>query len=1119
MECPKCLTNNPDTRKFCRKCGNKLLLICPQCSFENIPGDNFCGECGLDLQKPSETLKELSFDEKIDKIQRFLPQGITEKILSQRGKIEGERKQVTVMFCDLIGFTPLVETLGPEEAYNMMDQIYEILIHKVHEFEGTVNEMTGDGVMALFGAPIALEDAPQRAIKSAMAIHRELTKFNEKQKEQNLPSLKMRIGINTGPVVVGTLGNDLRVEFKAVGDTVNIASRIEALAESGTTYVSADTFNLAAGLFRFESLGEKKIKGKKEPVQIYRVITTSGRRTRFDVSAERGLTTLIGRDRELDLLLDSFERSKKGTGQAISILAEAGVGKSRLLYEFRKRVSNEDITFLEGKCLSYSRNVAYHPLIDILKANFNIQDGDVDSVVKEKVSAGLKALNADEKSSLPYLLEILSVKETGFNITMMSPEAKRERMVEAAKSITILGANFRPLIIAFEDLHWIDNSSEGYLKFLLESISGSRILLIFTYRPEFVHTWGGKSYHSQINLNRLSNKESLSMVYNILGTNQVDKSLEEMILNKTEGIPFFIEEYIKSLRNLNIIQKEKTRFYLADNIQSISIPSTIQDVIMARVDSLPEGAKNVLQAGSAVEREFSYDLIKHVVDTPEKELLSHLSALKDAELVYERGIYPETTYIFKHAFTRDVVYESILDKRKKTLHEKIGCVLVELFGENIVDYYEVIAKHYIESEKYEKAAEYSKLASNKALRSVSLNDVIGFLDQQIFCLEKLRQTEEVQKKIIDARTTLGLFYYQVTNMKKAMEAIDTITELTIKLDYKKGLSKLYTVIGIAKFWFEEDVLAAIANLKKAIAVSEQINDYISLTLSNFQMGNVLLYNSEFEKAAIHYQNAIDLSIAINSSWGETSLKALKSAFLDVYSGQIGISQKNSTEALKYAEQSGDIYSKAFGYVAYGTCLFWKGFLKDAVRYLINGIDLSNKINLSMMELSGHSVIADVYYHLNQYHKSIEHCTKGIIICDKQNFCKSASFDLQIRRTKANILNKQENIDINALLNKIDKITLNIHKIYAIYSIGEILLNIDSRIEESEMWIKKAIELSDSKKLRLFLAMSNVLYAEFFKKNGNITKAKKKYQTAIKIFSECGADGWVEKTEKDLASVK
>jgi len=369
MKCPKCQFEIPEGLTFCGRCGAKLEKACPKCNFVNPFDYSYCGKCGHDLTLPSKPIpKELSFDEKLAKIQRYLPEDLTQKILAQRDKIEGERKQVTVMFCDMEGFTSLTEKLGSEQMYSIMDEVYEILIHKVHDYEGTVNELTGDGIMALFGAPIALEDAPQRAIRSALAIHREINKFSEQLKsEKRIPSIKMRIGINTGPVIVGTLGNDLRVEFKAVGDTVNLASRMEGLADPGTTYVTEDTFKLTEGFFRFEALGEKQIKGKEEPVKVYQVIAPSTRRTKFDVSAERGLTLFIGRERELELLLDGFERAKLGKGQAFSIISEAGVGKSRLLYEFRKAVADEDVNFLEGKCLSYSRGVAYHPVIDILK--------------------------------------------------------------------------------------------------------------------------------------------------------------------------------------------------------------------------------------------------------------------------------------------------------------------------------------------------------------------------------------------------------------------------------------------------------------------------------------------------------------------------------------------------------------------------------------------------------------------------------------------------------------------------------------------------------------------------------------------------------------------------------
>ena len=732
MKCPECQFDNREGAKFCNECGYKFELTCPECGATNRVGSKFCDECGSKLSLPIEQApKDLSFDEKLIKIQKYLPKGLTEKILSQKDRIEGERKQVTVMFCDMEGFTPLSELLGIEEAYSVIDRVYEILIHKVHDYEGTVNEMTGDGIMALFGAPAALEDAPQRAIRSSLAIHREMSKFNDqlKHEKKDIPPIKMRIGIHTGPVVVGTVGNDLRVEFKAVGDTVNLASRMEGQAQPGTTYITEDTFKLTEGLFRFEGLGQRVIKGKQEPVNVYRAIAPSTMRARFDVSAEQGLTPFAGRERELELLLDGFERSKTGRGQAFSIMSEAGVGKSRLLYEFRKAVASEDVTFLEGRCLSYSRAVAYHPVIDILKANFDIHEGDGDFEIREKVKRGLKVLGVDDISTLPYLLELLAVKDSGIDKIPMSPEAKKGRIMEVFKQIAFKGSEIRPLILAFEDLHWIDKSSEELLKYVLESIPGARILLIFTYRPEFVHTWGAKSYHNQIMLNRLSNRESLIMVSYLLDTEELVRDVEEFILEKTEGIPFFIEELIKSLKDLKIIEREDNRYRIAKDIKEAIIPATIQDVIMTRVDSLPQETKGLLQIISAVGRESSYELIKRVTELTEQELLPHLSVLKDSELLYERGIYPQSTYIFKHALTQEVAYDSLLLKRRKEIHEKIGTAIEALYQGRLEEHYELLAYHYARSANTDKAVEFLDLANQKAMRINAMEEAKTYFDK------------------------------------------------------------------------------------------------------------------------------------------------------------------------------------------------------------------------------------------------------------------------------------------------------------------------------------------------------------------------------------------------------
>jgi len=933
MKCPKCGFKNQESAKFCNECGNKLEVACPECGKINPLGSKFCNECGHDLSLPSEpSPRDLSLDEKLAKIQRYLPKGLTEKILAQRGKIEGERKQVTVIFCDMEGFTALSERLGPEEAYSVMDQVYEILIHKVHDYEGTVNEMTGDGIVALFGAPIALEDAPQRAIRSSLAIHWEMARFRDriKQEGKGIPPLVMRIGIHTGPVVVGTLGNDLRVEFKAVGDTVNLASRMEELAEPGTTYVTEETFRLTEGLFRFEALGEKEVKGREEPVAVYRAIAPSTRRTRFDVSAERGLTPFVGRERELELLLDGLERSKAGRGQAFSIMAEAGVGKSRLLYEFRKAVANEDVTFLEGRCLSYSRGVAYHPVIDILKSNFDIHEGDGDFDIKEKVKRGLKILGADEASTLPYLLELLTVKDSGIDKIPMSPEVRKDRIIEALRRIVLKGSEIRPLIMAFEDLHWIDKSSEDQLKHLLESIPGARILLIFTYRPEFVHTWGAKSFHSQVTLSRLSNRESLAMVTNLLGTEDIERDLEEFILEKTEGVPFFIEELIKSLKELKIIEREDNRYRITKDIKEVTIPATVQDVIMARVDSLPEEMKGLLQTVSVVGRESSYDLIKRVTGLTEQELLSQLSVLKESELLYERGIYPQSTYIFKHALTQEVAYNSLLLKRRKEIHEGIGRAMEALYPDRLEQHYELLAFHYGRSANTDKAVDYLDLANQKASKVHAMEEAKAYFDEAMGHLDTLPETEENRQRRISLLVNQGIVFLLLFKSPEYYDLLTRYEPVARGLGNPELLGAFYARLGHCEYSFGH-CDEAIQRLTKAAELAEASGNveeagyaYVFWEFSHFDRG-------DYDRVLALKEDVLrTMEQRFNLRWHTYALSVASRACSCL--GRWNEAVEEAQKALSVAEEFSDNSLISWSAWNLSIAYTWKGDLARAVEY-------------------------------------------------------------------------------------------------------------------------------------------------------------------------------------------
>ena len=1122
MRCTKCDFENPDDAQFCIECGHPLEFRCPQCNAVTPVSGKFCKSCGQNLSKPDiPASRDLSFEEKLDKIQKYLPKGLTEKILSQRDRIEGEHKQVTVMFCDLEGFTPLVERIGADEAFEVMDKVYELLIHAVRDYDGTINEMKGDGIIALFGAPIALEDASQRAIHSALAIHRQLAIFNDelKAEKKDIPALKMRIGIHSGPVVVGTLGNDLRVEFKAVGDTVNLAARMEQLAEPGTTYITQDTFKLTEGLFRFEALGERPIKGKDQPVTVYQVITTSSRRTRFDVNAERGLTPLVGRERELEILLDGFETVKSGRGQAISIVAEAGVGKSRLLYEFRKSIENEDITLLEGKCLSYARNVAYHPIIDILKAYFRIDDRDTESDIKPKAITILEDTGIELPSTLPYLLDLLSVKDSGIEQLNISPESKKERVVESLQRTILKGSEQRPLIMIFEDLHWIDNATEALLKDILASIPGSRVFLLFSYRPEFVQTWGGKSYHNQLHLNRLSNRECLTMLSYLLGSEDIEEDLKELVLTKTEGIPFFIEEFVKSLVNLEIIEK-RDKFCLVKDFQSLAIPSTIQDMIMARVDSLPESAKEVLQAGSVIEREFPLDILKQVVNFPEPELMSNLSLLKDSELLYERGVYPDSIFIFKHALTREVVYDSVLSNRKKGLHQKTGEALEKVHQQQIEEHYESLVEHLINSEDYAKAAKYANLASIKARRSFLQHEAIEFQKKQIHSFEKLNQTDEIQEETIKARILLGQYYTNMNWHVDAKKAVEPVEKLSRQPGYKKYLSQILALYGFYYMNVEGNSRKSLECLENALRDAEEADDDRSRYVAYSYYGWVLWAVGEFKRSLEYWTKSAEYELG--QRYASVFQRKTHSSLIYFYTGKIDLSFQISSDTLKLAEDSGLDGTRIAATL--NTCLgmsyLGKRDLNSAVHYLQKGSDLNLKLRGPAWYIWSNILLAETYFELGDFQLAENHYENTIQTSEQSKLIPKYHHVAVIGQALARVKSGKPDLDLDLLQRVAEPEDVRVFSGLKARLMGEILLHLgDQYVSEAEMWIQKAIFCNSEIGMRFYLARDHALYSDFYRHQNNLPQAREHLTKAIDIMKECGADGWVAKYEKEFELIK
>ncbi len=826
----------------------------------------------------------------------------------------------------------------------------------------------------------------------------------------------------------------------------------------------------------------------------------------------------MGRERELELLLEGFKRAKEGRGQIFSIVAEAGIGKSRLAYEFRKAVAKEELTFLEGRCLSYGRGMAYRPVIDILKSNFDIQEREGEEEINRKVREELKALQADENPHLPYLLELLSVRDSDIDKILLSPDARKDRIAEAFKWILLKKAESRPLVILSEDLQWMDKSSRDTLRSLMEVVPGARILIILTYRPEFIPTWGGNSYHSQIALTRLSSRESLAMVSQLLGSKSLSRELEELILEKTDGVPLFIEEFIRSFKDLKIMEMKNHEYQLAKGPQAAAVSSTIHDVIMARVDSQPEEARELLQTASVIDREFSHEMIKRASDLPEQDLISSLSTLKNAGLLCGRDISPRSSYVFKHALTREAVYDFLPTKRKKQLHGRIGRAVEDLYRNNLAEYADILSEHFIKSENYEKAAEFARLAGKKARQRSAYHDVVSYTYKEIFCLEKLPESEAVRKEIMDARITLANYCMQLNDPVEAYEVVSPIADLALRLNYRKGLPSIYMAIGSYLLLVEEDYPQGMEYLNQAVEFSEEMKDDFSLWNACYSLGTGLSWNCEFQKALGYFQKSLDLGSGVHNPAGISSAK-ISMGVNYLFQGKIDLAHQISQDVLRIADESGDVYMQGMSHSYRGTTCYYKGFFAEAEDHLLKGIALGEKTTHHTWGSWASAFLGDMYFDLGEYEKSLGAYQRAFSFLGKRKSSPSWLNLIKAAMTRARVFKGDRSINLAEVINSFDQNKNRSFAGWLAHYISEILLHWDRNlILEAQRWVERAIELDRKNGMRLLLGGDYALSAKISQKMGDGEKSRNVFGQAIKIFEECGANGYWRKTGRGMAGV-
>jgi class 3 adenylate cyclase/tetratricopeptide (TPR) repeat protein len=722
MNCPSCGHENRATARFCGECASPLTreVVCPSCGAANAAHQSFCDQCA----EPIEAELGPAPDPR-----SYTPKHLVEKILTSRSALEGERKQVTVLFADVKGSTELTADIDPEEWHRILNRFFQILADGVHRFEGVVNQYTGDGIMALFGAPIAHEDHAQRACYAALHLTEELGKHSRELKRTKGLGFSTRIGLNSGEVVVGKIGDDLRMDYTAQGHTVNLAARMEHLADPGKAYLTEHTAALASGYFELDDLGPFEIAGAREPVGVFELCGTGRLRTRLDVSRLRGFSRFVGRTNEVEALENALGRVLEGQGQVVGIVGEAGVGKSRLCYEFTERCRGRDVSVYQAHCPPHGRSIPFLPVLELFRDYFGVGEQDRDQTAREKIAGRLLLLDPSYEEVLPLLFDFLGVSDPARSAPPMEPDARQRKLQTFVRSLNQTRSEREPAVLFIDDLHWIDPGSDAFVSQVVDTVSGTRTLLLVNFRPEYHAEWMGRSYYQQLPLLPLGEAAVDELLVDLLGTDPTTEGLSDLIRERTGGNPFFVEELVHSLAESGGLEGDRGAYRRVGRIEELQVPATVESVLAARIDRLGERDKYLLQTASVIGKEFTESILRGVVELPASEMEGALSTLEAAEFIHEEALYPEREYAFRHPLTREVAYQSLLRERRANVHADVARALEEVHPDELDSHAALIAHHWEGAGEPIVAARWHGRAANQPASALShwrsVRDLLG----------------------------------------------------------------------------------------------------------------------------------------------------------------------------------------------------------------------------------------------------------------------------------------------------------------------------------------------------------------------------------------------------------
>jgi class 3 adenylate cyclase/tetratricopeptide (TPR) repeat protein len=842
MQCPRCRAENREGRRFCGECGLSFASTCASCGFLNEGSEKFCGGCGKSLT-PSPTLAESKFGSP----QSYTPRHLAEKILTSKAALEGERKQVTVLFADLKGSMELLADRDPEEARKLLDPVLEHMMEAVHRYEGTVNQVMGDGIMALFGAPLAHEDHAVRACYAALRMQETVKRYAEGIRRVEGVPIRIRVGLNSGEVVVRSIGSDLHMDYSAVGQTTHLAARMEQMADPGSTLLTPGTLALAEGFVRVTSLGPMAAKGLSAPVEVFELAGVSAVRSRLQAAAARGLSRFVGRDAEVEQLRRALDQAHQGRGQVAAVVGEPGVGKSRLTFELTHSHRVEGWLVVEAGSVSYGKATSYLPVVDLLKGYFRVGDRDTLREIQEKVTGKILTLDRALEPTLPALLTLLDVGDDP-QWTVLDPPQRRQRTLDAVKRLLLREAQVQPLLVVFEDLHWIDLETQALLDNLVESLPTTRVLLLVNYRPEYRHSWGSKTYYTQLRIDALAPESAGELLDGLLGYGPELQALKPLLIERTEGNPFFLEESVRDLVETGVLTGERGAYRPARPLATMHVPATVQAVLAARIDRLAPEDKQVLQAAAVVGKDIPFVLLREVAEKTEGELQQILARLQAGEFLYETSLFPEIEYTFKHALTYEVTYGSSLQSRRRELHARIVQAIERLRADRLAEHVDVLAHHAVRAEAWDKALPYLRQAAAKAAERLALRPAAAYLELAIASADRLPRRRDVLEQSIDLRTTLRGVLFPLNEYDSLRDHLSQAAALADEIGDEVRLGRIGAMQAHYYCIVVGDMGAAQECARRAMAFADRVGTPGVVGPARFTLGQVYLQRGQYLEA-------------------------------------------------------------------------------------------------------------------------------------------------------------------------------------------------------------------------------------------------------------------------------